>query len=46
MEVNTHLGIKFSCIETSMEIGGSKCNSKEVNGSFHGNTWNSPVSVK
>ena len=36
---------RFTSMECSMEVGGSRFTSMEVGGSFHGNTWEVPRSV-
>ena len=38
--------LRFIPMEISMEVGGSRFASMEVRGSFHGNTWNFPLSVE
>ena len=36
----------FTSMEISMDVGGSRFTSMEVSGSFHGDIWKFPLSVK
>ena len=46
IEISMEVGESiYTSMEVSMEVGGSKRFFKEVSRSFHGSTWNFPLSM-